>query len=251
MSRIDFEPKNDPVPSSFGRHRSVGYRRVIVQGYDAILLDAGGVLLLPEPEAIRAALAPFGVAPDDAACHRAHYLWVNELDRLGGVYRAVMDEMAAAALGVVEDQLAEAARALAPLPSISAPAPGVLEALRLLEQTGVTLGIVSNSDGALEQRLHEYGVCSLSEGVGVRMAVIVDSGVVGIEKPDPGIFIIALDALCVPPDRVLYVGDTVSKDVHGARAAGLHPVHLDPYGLCSDDSHQHIDSLAAVAVLVH
>src|SRR4051794_39706451 len=40
---------------------------------EAVLLDAGGVLLLPDPTAMRRAVARFGVAPDDDLCARAHY----------------------------------------------------------------------------------------------------------------------------------------------------------------------------------
>ena len=65
---------------------------------------------------------------------------------------------------------------------------------------------------------------------------------VGVAKPDPGIFRIALDALNVPADgSVLHVGDSLRYDVAGAVAAGLQPVHMDPYGLCSaPGGHAHI-----------
>ena len=72
------------------------------------------------------------------------------------------------------------------------------------------------------------------------MGVILDSAVVGVAKPDPGIFRIALDALNVPADgSVLHVGDSLRYDVAGALAAGLQPVHMDPYGLCpAPDGHR-------------
>jgi FMN phosphatase YigB (HAD superfamily) len=44
------------------------------------------------------------------------------------------------------------------------------------------------------------------------------------------------------------VGDSLRYDVAGALAAGLQPVHMDPYGLCSaPDGHRHIGSLAELA----
>jgi putative hydrolase of the HAD superfamily len=81
------------------------------------------------------------------------------------------------------------------------------------------------------------------------MGVILDSAVVGVAKPDPGIFRIALDALNVPADvSVLHVGDSLRYDVAGAVAAGLQPVHMDPYGLCpAPGGHQHITSLTELA----
>jgi putative hydrolase of the HAD superfamily len=66
-----------------------------------------------------------------------------------------------------------------------------------------------------------------------------------VEKPDPGIFSFALDALQAQPARCVYVGDTVRFDVTGARAAGLFPVHLDPLGRCGGNGdHAHISGLA-------
>ena len=51
---------------------------------DAVLLDAGGVLLLPDPAELRRVLAPFGRIPDDETCRRAHYASMREVDRIGG-----------------------------------------------------------------------------------------------------------------------------------------------------------------------
>ena len=83
------------------------------------------------------------------------------------------------------------------------------------------------------------------------MTAVVDSTVVGIWKPDPRIFEIALVATASAPGRSMYVGDTVTLDVAGARAAGMHPVHFDPYDLCEQrDDHEHVKSLHEVARLV-
>lgn len=76
-----------------------------------------------------------------------------------------------------------------------------------------------------------------------RVSVVIDSHVVGIEKPDPRIFGFALDVLGADPARCLYVGDTIRFDVRGALAAGLFPVHMDPFGHC-DGPHAHISALA-------
>ena len=73
---------------------------------------------------------------------------------------------------------------------------------------------------------------------------IVDSHVVGIAKPAAEIFRHALEPLGVPPEQAIYVGDTVRYDVRGARAAGLRPVHFDPFDLCPDRTdHAHIHRL--------
>ena len=52
---------------------------------------------------------------------------------------------------------------------------------------------------------------------------IIISGEVGIDKPDPEIFISAFSKLNLTAEEVLFVGDSV-EDMEGAKAAGLVPV---------------------------
>jgi putative hydrolase of the HAD superfamily len=97
--------------------------------------------------------------------------------------------------------------------------PGTAESLSRLRAAGLRLGIVSNSDGRVEQALTAAGLRDYFD-------VVVDSGVVGMEKPDPAIFRAALDALGVAPEEALYVGDLYEVDIVGARAAGMDAVLL-------------------------
>lgn len=101
--------------------------------------------------------------------------------------------------------------------------PGVPDALRALRRAGLTLVVVSNSDGTVEEGLTTIGLRPLLDAV-------VDSAVVGAEKPDPAIFHHALALAGARPDRALHVGDLHAVDVIGARAAGLRAALLDPYG---------------------
>ena len=93
------------------------------------------------------------------------------------------------------------------------------EALGRLQQAGLRLGVVSNSDGRVEQALAAAGLRKYFD-------VVVDSALVGVEKPDPRIFQAALKALNVKPEEALYVGDLYHVDVVGARAAGIEAVLL-------------------------
>jgi putative hydrolase of the HAD superfamily len=103
-------------------------------------------------------------------------------------------------------------------------------AFRQLAQDGIPLGIVSNAHGQVEEALCRSGICQVGEGPLTSVRCVIDSGVVGIAKPDPRIFDFALDHFeGVARDRVGYVGDTVTMDVAGARAAGLYPILVDPY----------------------
>jgi putative hydrolase of the HAD superfamily len=101
----------------------------------------------------------------------------------------------------------------------SAVTPGSGESLSRLRAAGLRLGVVSNSDGRVEQALQAAGLRQYFD-------VVVDSALVGVEKPDPRIFEAALGALGVAPEEALYVGDLYEIDVVGARAAGIEAVLL-------------------------
>jgi len=101
------------------------------------------------------------------------------------------------------------------------------ESLGRLRDAGLRLGIVSNSDGRVEQALAEAGLREYFD-------VVIDSSLAGIEKPDPAIFLAALDALGVRPEDALYVGDLYEVDVVGAQAAGIEAVLLAPPGSRAD-----------------
>ena len=90
-------------------------------------------------------------------------------------------------------------------------------ALARLKAAGLLLGVVSNSEGRVEQALEAAGLRDYFD-------VVVDSGILGIEKPDPRIFQAALQALRVAPEEALYVGDLYEVDVLGAQAAGIEAV---------------------------
>jgi putative hydrolase of the HAD superfamily len=214
---------------------------------DAVLLDAGGVLLLPDPDAMRRALAPYGVAPDDEQCRRAHYLSTHEIDRLGFVDWREADRSIAELFGVDPAHFDEAFRAIESVYEGErwCPVAGAARALVALQQSGMPLAVVSNAGGTMEQQLLGHRICGVGadDGAVAEVAIVVDSHVVGIEKPDPAIFGFALEALGVDAARAVYVGDTVFFDVVGARAAGLTPVHVDPYALCELDDHVHVASL--------
>jgi putative hydrolase of the HAD superfamily len=74
--------------------------------------------------------------------------------------------------------------------------------------------------------------------------------VVGVAKPDPRIFQIALAAVAAEPARTVHLGDSLLADVAGARGAGIHPVHYDPLDLCPADGHRDVATIAEVAALV-
>lgn len=61
--------------------------------------------------------------------------------------------------------------------------------------------------------------------------LVLASGEVGTRKPDPDIFVAALDRIGARAQESLYVGDNYWADVIGAQRAGVTPVLLDPHRL--------------------
>ena len=210
-----------------------------------MLFDAGGVLLLPDPAVLRRAFALFGATPDDETCYRAHYASMRELDRVGGPDWLAVDRVMARTAGVPEDQIDQTLPLIEDvyLRSSWVPVADAAVALRALQAAGFPLAVVSNASGTMERQLAEHRICSVDGEIAAQVAVVVDSHVVGVEKPDPRIFEIALRALGMAAERCLYVGDTVHFDVGGARAIGMQAVHFDPYRLCPDEDHPHLGSL--------
>lgn len=101
--------------------------------------------------------------------------------------------------------------------------PGTAESLARLRAGGIRLAVISNSDGRAAAALEAGGLLDQFE-------FVIDSGEVGVEKPDPRIFRIALERMGIDPAEALYVGDLYEVDAVGARAAGVDVVLLDPLG---------------------
>jgi putative hydrolase of the HAD superfamily len=221
---------------------------------DAVIFDVGGVLLLPDPNAGREALGSLGCVPADVQWRRAHYSTNLVLDAQEGKPDwAAARRAFAAELGVHVDHIEAAVPLLEKLIVSTAyvPVDGAAETLRLLASAGYKLGIVSNAFGTVADDLAAQGICSTTPNRMPQVGIIVDSHLVGLEKPDPRIFHLALHSLAVEPSRAVYVGDTVKFDVNGAVAAGLHPVHIDPFSLCDGDHTHMVDLAELVDWLVH
>lgn len=101
--------------------------------------------------------------------------------------------------------------------------PGTEALLADLARQGYVLGVVSNSNGTIEGFLQQIGLLR-------HFTFVIDSAVVGFEKPDPRIFRLALERGGVAPADATYIGDLYHIDVGGARGAGLDAILLDPAG---------------------
>jgi putative hydrolase of the HAD superfamily len=97
---------------------------------------------------------------------------------------------------------------------VNASMPGAFEVVRELSRVYKT-GVVSN--GFPDVQYHKLETLGLKD----ILSCIVLSEEFGVRKPDPSIFIHAASLLGVSPGECLYVGDSFSSDVTGARNAGM------------------------------
>lgn len=226
----------------------------------AVLLDAGGVFFLPDPDRILGAFTRAECSVPREVLADAHYraaarfgihldveaywaeTWREYLQTYVEECGVPHDRRDEAHLHI-DSEFADAALWVDPVP-------GSREGLRALADVGVRLGIVSNADGMMGSRLAQIGLCQVGPGSGVNIECVVDSGNVGVMKPDPRIFQAAIDLMGLDPDQVWYVGDMPAFDVVGARRAGIRPFLMDPLGLHLDAGYDRIPSLTALAELI-
>jgi putative hydrolase of the HAD superfamily len=116
---------------------------------------------------------------------------------------------------------------------------GLVASLERLRARGVRVAVVSNSEGRLEPLFEELGVLRVLDAV-------IDSAIVGVEKPDPRIFRLALDRFAVPAARALHLGDNYATDVLGAQAAGIRVALVDPFDHLAG-RHEDIPRVSGVA----
>jgi HAD superfamily hydrolase (TIGR01509 family) len=213
---------------------------------EAVLFDAGGTLIRLDFEWMASELGTLGAGVDASTLRRAEIEGRRRYDSSRAP--AAPAGNAPAPLGSAGDVRAyfggmlEAAGVTGPLLDRALerfflrheecglwtrPMEGARQAMDSIGELGLRRAVVSNSDGRAEKHLQDCGVHSGLE-------IVIDSHRVGIEKPDAGIFRVALGHLGVAPESALYVGDIRSVDETGARAAGMWFVLIDPYGDYAD-----------------
>lgn len=88
--------------------------------------------------------------------------------------------------------------------------------LQGLKELGMKVGIISNTASLFQvfQQLKDYGIRDYFDDVTL-------SSITGYRKPHPGMFYVSLHQLQSKAENSIYVGDTISRDVIGAKNAGL------------------------------
>lgn len=207
----------------------------------AIFFDAGNTLIYPRVEDLAADLTAQGcptTAEDFDAAERAgkqkldewlwpqirqgvvprtidHYYWFEYLKALMGRIGAPLAEYER-----LMRRVGERFREITLWSRVLPETPPFLEALRA---QGYFLGVISNSIGTMEEQLGRVGLVRYFD-------TVLDSAIVGVEKPHPEIFQMALSRARVAPAEALFVGDTNATDMGGAQLAGLRGVLIDRVG---------------------
>jgi putative hydrolase of the HAD superfamily len=91
------------------------------------------------------------------------------------------------------------------------------------------IGIVTNN--LRDEQVDKLAVIGLSDLVDD----MVTSGELGISKPDPAIFEVALSRIAGQADRAVMVGDSWRSDIEGAHAAGVRAVWFNRHHPLRDD----------------
>ncbi len=197
LVRLDFEWMAASLANLVPNLSALALRRAEIEGrrrYDATVRDASP----------RGTEQPLGSRGDA----RAYFGGMLEAAGVGAVFRE-------RALEIWSKRQSESGLWTRPME-------GATEALDGLARLGLRRAVISNSDGRAEKHIRDCGLID-------RVEFVVDSHLVGVEKPDPMIFREALGRLDVAPERALFVGDIRSVDEAGAKGVGMHFVLLDPY----------------------
>jgi putative hydrolase of the HAD superfamily len=218
-------------------------RDAVLADVDTLFLDVGNTLISIDFDWVAAELAARGYDCGAVALHRAeaasrpaysHRLFVEGVAPGTDLFReylrsivAGIPEIAALPAEALDTLIGELRAVLRPDGRASTlwrqVMPGVSEALARLARRRLRLVVVSNSDGTVAQSLEAAGLLA-------HMTQVVDSALVGFEKPDPRIFLAALRLSGADPARTIHVGDLYHADVLGARGAAITPLLLDPFG---------------------
>ena len=204
--------------------------------YTTVFLDAGGVIVTPNFPRLAGALARRGIEASAEALAAAEPHVKQELDHgptiqatddrgRGYVYFDRILERAGIAAGPAAAEAIEELVAFNDREgAFDVVTPGAVEALNRLRGAACRLVVVSNSNGRVRRILGRVGLEP-------HLDMVFDSHELGIEKPDPRIFEIALARAQADPSATIHCGDIYHIDIVGARAAGLPAVLLDAAGL--------------------
>lgn len=103
------------------------------------------------------------------------------------------------------------------------PFENVHEVLTELRRNSLRMGVISNWDGSARDLLQRHDLMDYFDHC-------IISSEVGIDKPNPAIFNLAMQKADAVPQECLYVGDNYYDDAVGSREAGMRALILNRFG---------------------
>jgi len=181
----------------------------------AVIVDFGGVLVRSEDPSPREALArELGLAVEDLE----RLIFASDLSlraQRGELPEPEFWKAIGERLGIRSpEKIQQVRQRFFAGDRLNAP---LVEALRQWKGQ-VALGLISNAWSGLREVLRHLGLLDLFDAV-------VISAEVGLLKPDPRIYLLALERLRVPPQATAFVDD-LPENVQAARALGLYGIHF-------------------------
>ncbi len=217
-----------------------------------LFLDAGGVLVHPNWERVSATLAKHDVHVAASRLRESEpivkqrmdtsetILTSNDADRFTTYLRSVVRHA-----GVPEsDGIAPALGELIEYNNTrnlwETIPQDVYPTLKALHDMGMTLVVLSNSNGTLRESFERFGLLN-------KVDYLFDSHEIGFEKPDPAYFHHALKQSGRTAETTIHIGDFYHIDVVGARSAGIRPILLDAVNLYEGYDCERIRTLSELA----
>jgi HAD superfamily hydrolase (TIGR01549 family) len=101
---------------------------------------------------------------------------------------------------------------------LESPYEGAEQTLRTLSSR-YRIGVIANQSAGTEERLRKWGLMSF-------ISICLSSAEVGLEKPDPAIFRLALSQSGCKPEQAVMIGDRIDNDIRPARLLGWKTIRV-------------------------
>ena len=199
---------------------------------ETLLLDAGGVLVVPNWARVSETLRRHGVEASVDALRAAEpavkfaidtFVGVStssDAKRWGDYLEGVLTTANVPLSGATLEALREI-RAYHAANNLWEEVPeDVVPALERIRRLGLTVAVASNANGTVQRAFDRLGLSSYFN-------VVCDSHFEGVEKPQRRFFEIVLERCGGTPNTTLHVGDLYHVDIVGARDSGLNAILLD------------------------
>jgi len=118
----------------------------------------------------------------------------------------------------------------------------VLGTMETLRNRGITLGVISNMD-------RPGGLVGAELGLNTKVDFVLTSMDAKATKPDPQIFLAALDRAKTSYESVIHVGDQYKSDVQGALSVGIYPILIDRHGTLVSTGDRKPDQIPSIGNL--